>query len=360
MKMPQLFKTNQQPHRCCHKTKDGSDCKATPQTGKQYCFFHDPATQEKRAEARRTGAAIRNQQPAPLNLSIKPPQSPSEVIELLGEIMVWVGQGKLDTRTANCLGHMSNIALSAMKFNFRIECEERKTARAGAHAAVSGKQPRYTNTRLQITSIATGESRVIVPNPDGKTSTTTIIHPGRPVRSPQDDTPSAVNSSANPGLEFAGSKPVQPPETNGYPGSEPVSPPSRQGGQAQNSISPEPVAGKRPEPGETVPASPAPPLLSTKQTEVRNEVKHGVKVKNETENKVRSETGNESKNEVRQEQSFSGVPGLSPRHLNYLNYPELSGVPLHKKQRLPHCYVNSMSPRRAELMMQEARNRRRR
>src|SRR5260370_36484334 len=60
MKMSQIFKTSQQP-RCCHSTKNGSDCKATPQTGKQYCFFHDPATAKQRAEARRAGAAIRNQ-----------------------------------------------------------------------------------------------------------------------------------------------------------------------------------------------------------------------------------------------------------------------------------------------------------
>jgi len=49
MKMPQFFKTNHnQPH-CYHKTKDGSDCKATPQTNKQYCFFHDPEAKQKRA-----------------------------------------------------------------------------------------------------------------------------------------------------------------------------------------------------------------------------------------------------------------------------------------------------------------------
>src|SRR5260370_22968741 len=64
MKMSQIFKTSQQP-RCCHSTKNGSDCKATPQTGKQYCFFHDPATREKRAEARRSDPPTRQQTPQP-------------------------------------------------------------------------------------------------------------------------------------------------------------------------------------------------------------------------------------------------------------------------------------------------------
>ncbi len=129
MKMPQLFKTNQQPHRWYHKTKDGSECKATPQTGKQYCFFHDPATREKRAEARRAGAAVRNQTTLPPNLPMKSLQKPGDVIELLGEVLKRVNQGDLDLRTANTMGYISNLVLNAMKFNFLVERE-----------AISGKK----------------------------------------------------------------------------------------------------------------------------------------------------------------------------------------------------------------------------
>src|SRR5579859_895857 len=138
MNMPQLFKTSQQPPRCCHKTKDGSECKATPQTGKKYCFFHDPATKEKRAEARRASAAVRNQTllPPP-NLPMKSLQKPGDVIELLGEVLHRVNQGELDLRTANTMGHLSNIVLNAMKFNFLIEREERE---ANASRDIYGKK----------------------------------------------------------------------------------------------------------------------------------------------------------------------------------------------------------------------------
>jgi hypothetical protein len=375
MKMPQLFKTNHTQPRCCHKTKDGSDCKATPQTGKQYCFFHneDPEAQQKRAEARRTGGAIRQAQAASQrpHFSVKTPQNPSEVIALVGELMDRVGQGSLDTRTANCIGHMSNIALGAMKFNFRIECEERKTAHAGAPAAVSGKQPRYTNTRLQITSIATGESRVIVPNPDGKTSTTTIIHPGRPAPCPQNDVPGAadlratlspesIESKKPESVEAAKTTSFEPPQSRLSSENNPKTNGHSVGLAADLSGRPLPAAESSQRTPN--PAAPAPQPVSTKQTGIRNEVevKDGIKVKNETKNEVRSEARNEEKNQVRQDQGFTGVPGLLPRHLNYLNYPNLCGRPFQKKQRLTHYDVTGMCPRRAEMMLEEARNRRRR
>ncbi len=62
MKIAQLFarKTNpSQQTRCCHKRDDGTECKAHPRTGRQYCFLHDPESQKKSAAARRAGGVIR-------------------------------------------------------------------------------------------------------------------------------------------------------------------------------------------------------------------------------------------------------------------------------------------------------------
>jgi len=363
MKMPQLFKTNHNQPRCCHKTKDGGDCKATPQTNKQYCFFHDPEAQQKRAAARRAGGTIRQSQAAAQrpHFSVKPPQNPSDVIALVGELMDRVGQGSLDTRTANCIGHMSNIALSAMKFNFRMECEERKAARPDAARGSSAKKPPLKPLHLVCTDVYGREiynsdpSRGSAPQP-----ASAPVQPVKQDQGPQSAiSPEPVESKKSESVEAAKPVSVVPPEAQ----------PPLENKPKANGPSMELAADlcRLPRLAEELsrrvpaPASPAPPPVSSaaKHTEVRNE-KDGVKVKNEINNKVRSEAGNESKNEVRQEQSFSGVPGLLPRHLNYLNYPELSGIPLQKKQRLPHCYVSSMSPRKMELMMEEARNRRRR
>jgi len=40
MKIPEFLKINRSPEtpHCCHETKDGTGCNATPQTGKKYCF----------------------------------------------------------------------------------------------------------------------------------------------------------------------------------------------------------------------------------------------------------------------------------------------------------------------------------
>src|SRR5260370_16345619 len=57
MKIKELF-TNKP--RCQHTSKNGSPCQADPQTGKPYCFFHDPEQQQKRATARKHGGKVRS------------------------------------------------------------------------------------------------------------------------------------------------------------------------------------------------------------------------------------------------------------------------------------------------------------
>jgi hypothetical protein len=132
MKMSQIFKTSQQP-RCCHNTKNGGDCKATPQTGKQYCFFHDPATREKRAQARRAGAAIRNQTMKLLpNFPIHSLQSAGAVVNLLDRIINHVLQGEMDMRSATGIGYLCAIQLSGIH---KRDLEKRQ---APLEAAVTG------------------------------------------------------------------------------------------------------------------------------------------------------------------------------------------------------------------------------
>ena len=289
---------------------------------------------------------------------------------LVGELMDRVGQGSLDTRTANCIGHMSNIALSAMKFNFRMECEERKTARPGAPRDSSSKKPPHEPLRFEFTTYGS-DKKLIFPDPTGESAKAFFSADEKAERLQNSVSRESLESKKLEPVEAAKSASVEPaksqpllennPKVNG-PSVELAADLSRQPRLAAE------LSRRAPDP-----ASPAPPPVSSaaKQTEVRNEAKDGgvivknemgdgVKIKNEIKNKVRIEARNESKSEVRQEQSLSGVPGLSPRHLNYLNYPGLCGIPFRKKQRLPHCYVSSMSPRKLELMMQEARNRRRR
>jgi hypothetical protein len=201
MKMPQLFKTNpgQQPHGCCHKTKNGSDCKATLKTGKHYCFFHDPdpALQQKRAQARREGAAVRNQKPLlPPNLPLISLQTASDVTAMLGETVNLVRQGQIDLRTANTLGYLSNMMFNGMKLDLRAE---REAARASAPRAVAGKKPRYDYVRLEITDIMTGETRII-PDPNGDSASRSSDPPVQQDQTPQNGASPGFVEKAKPAL----------------------------------------------------------------------------------------------------------------------------------------------------------------
>jgi len=133
MKISQLFerKTNpsQQP-RCCHKRTDGTECKAHPRTGKQYCFFHDPASQKKSAVARRAGGVIRGYKAQneaalklPPNLPALPLQDASGVVEMFRETVNHFRQGEMDLRSANCIRNFGLAMLRGFEFEMRAQRE---------------------------------------------------------------------------------------------------------------------------------------------------------------------------------------------------------------------------------------------
>ncbi len=158
MKISQLFarKTNpsQQP-RCCHKRNDGTECKAHPRTGRQYCFLHDPASQKKSAAARRAGGIIRGYKAQevlklPPNLPALPLRDTSEVVEMFRETVNHFRQGEMDLRSANCI---RNFGLAMLRV---FELDERKAARSAAPRTLAGKKLPLP-VRVTIKDILTGE-----------------------------------------------------------------------------------------------------------------------------------------------------------------------------------------------------------
>src|SRR5229473_1080538 len=183
MKIAQLFarKTNpsQQP-RCCHKRDDGTECKAHPRTGKQYCFFHDPASQKKSAAARRAGGVIRGYKAQevlklPPNLPALPLRDTSDVVEMFRETVNHFRQGEMDLRSANCI---RNFGLAMLR---GFELDERKAAREAARSAAprtsSGKKLPLP-VQVTIRDIVTGEIYQ-VPNQKGH-SAAEPPSPGQP------------------------------------------------------------------------------------------------------------------------------------------------------------------------------------
>jgi len=185
MKIAQLFarKTNpSQPPRCCHKRNDGTQCKAHPRTGRQYCFLHDPASQKKSAAARRAGGVIRGYKAQneavlklPPNLPALPLQDTSDVVEMFRETVNHFRQGEMDLRSANCIRNFGLAMLRAFEFDERKAARE--SARSAAPRTLAGKKLPLP-VRVTIKDIVTGEIYQ-VPNQKGH-SAAEPPSPGQP------------------------------------------------------------------------------------------------------------------------------------------------------------------------------------
>ncbi len=122
--------------RCCHHPKNGALCKANAQIESPYCFFHDPALDAERAEARKAGGIARTRKVVlPTDLSIRPLRTADDVAVLLGETINQVRRGEIDLRVSNAIGYLSGILLSA------IEKRSFEARLAALEAAVANPSP---------------------------------------------------------------------------------------------------------------------------------------------------------------------------------------------------------------------------
>ncbi len=108
--------------RCQYISKIGSRCQADPQTGKAYCFFHDPGQKSKQAAARRQGGEARSRQTEPEitlppNLSAIPLRKASDVFELLSQTVNHFRRGEMDMRAAKAIAYLASLLLRALKAN---------------------------------------------------------------------------------------------------------------------------------------------------------------------------------------------------------------------------------------------------
>src|SRR5262252_4138801 len=106
--------------RCQFISKNGSRCHADPQTGKDWCFMHDPEQKKKQAEARRQGGEARSRQMEP-ELTL-PPNLPSvrlekasDVYDLLAQHVNHLRGRKLDVRVAQAIAYLASLLLRALK-----------------------------------------------------------------------------------------------------------------------------------------------------------------------------------------------------------------------------------------------------
>src|SRR5216684_8413070 len=185
MKVPEFLKVNRNPDppRCHHTSDEGTACNAPPQTGKKYCFFHDPRQQKKREAAHRNGGFMRNRRSQNEDAPLLPPNPPlvsfktfDDVGQFFEQVTNYVLQGQMDARTANCLRQLASGRLRVFEAKARAqrqkeEAEAKAAAQSDQPRASSGKKQPFSDLECHVTDLATGTVRII------KGGVTTVIPP---------------------------------------------------------------------------------------------------------------------------------------------------------------------------------------
>jgi len=107
---------------------DGTKCEAYAIKGSEFCYFHNPdISDEEKREAQSNGGktkALTLKEPLPELVLAEP----ADTVLLIADTISRVRAGKLDIRTANCLGFLSDKLLKAFEvsqLNSRVEIIER-------------------------------------------------------------------------------------------------------------------------------------------------------------------------------------------------------------------------------------------
>jgi hypothetical protein len=99
---------------------NGKRCGAYARTNDHFCFFHSPATKGARQNARQAGGISRSQKVAAAvrfteEIPSRPLRNPTDVSELLSDVVGLVLRRQLDLRTANTVGYLSATILRALE-----------------------------------------------------------------------------------------------------------------------------------------------------------------------------------------------------------------------------------------------------
>jgi hypothetical protein len=342
--------------RCRHTHPSGAQCKAHPQTGSQYCFFHDPALHKKRKAASRAGG-VGNRKPAqPVHPPDNPLQTASQMADLLRQTMNRVSRDEINVRAAIALGYLTTVLLQVIKQDARDEQAARLSAAAEAALQTLLSDPTPTaepaspqQERAKLAarlfaddnSLSENVKREVV----GKRN-----HEQHHAPQPDDLQHGDVKPHDQKTNDHFALKPFSPPPQPDKKPDEktkPVPPPAKPDEASErqpvpNDASPEPLAsakaglhnhqGQADAPSPSKPASPP-----AKPDEVPDKVK------------------DEVRQEVRPDQPFSGIPGLSPHHTNYMNFIALPGTALWKRQRYNQAFLTETAEMQGQVVPRRRR-----
>ena len=100
---------------CAHIAEDGQQCRAHHQRNSVWCYMHNPAKVAEADAARRKGG--RHSRGIRLDVEFEiqsPPQTPSDVRQIIGKVIAALLAGKIETKQARCLIALCDSWLAAL------------------------------------------------------------------------------------------------------------------------------------------------------------------------------------------------------------------------------------------------------
>jgi hypothetical protein len=99
--------------KCKFIKSDGQECRANPMKDSEFCFTHNPDTEEERMYAVSKGGSSPRKAREPLpELKI---EDAKDVVRLLSTTITEVRAGSVELRVANCIGYLSGHLIKAFE-----------------------------------------------------------------------------------------------------------------------------------------------------------------------------------------------------------------------------------------------------
>lgn len=112
--------------KCKAITKNGTPCHANAQTGKDYCFLHDPDKVEAVKVARsKGGSSLKVIDPKRFkpwrgtagDVTVMKSPTPQDIVNLLADTIDEVKTGELDPKVANAVGYLAGAIMKAIELD---------------------------------------------------------------------------------------------------------------------------------------------------------------------------------------------------------------------------------------------------
>ena len=115
---------------CRATRKDGERCRAEAQSGRDYCFFHDPAKGEERHDSKVAGgkagklatlATVKPWRGVAGEVDVLKAVAPVELVDLLCNTIDDVRTGAIDPKVANAVGYLAGVIVKIQEQEALVE-----------------------------------------------------------------------------------------------------------------------------------------------------------------------------------------------------------------------------------------------